>query len=60
LRIDQGAFSDFEVFLDKFASLKKANKLDAILFELPPNFTVSGFQDAERFLERIPRSTASS
>ena len=34
MRIDKGALSDFEMFLDKIAPLKKANKLGAILFRL--------------------------
>ena len=60
MRIDKGALSDFEIFLDKIAPLKKANKLGAILFQLPPSFTVSEFQNVEQFLERIPRSTVSA
>jgi uncharacterized protein YecE (DUF72 family) len=60
MRIDRGAFSDFEEFLDKISPLKKARKLGAILFQLPPSFTVSEFKNIERFLERIPRSNGSS
>jgi uncharacterized protein YecE (DUF72 family) len=60
MRIDRGAFSDFEEFLGKISPLKKARKLGAILFQLPPSFTVSEFKNIERFLERIPRSNGSS
>ncbi len=60
MRIDKGTISDFEIFLDKIAPLKKANKLGAILFRLPPSFTVTEFQNVERFLERIPRCTSSA
>ena len=60
MRIDQGAFSDFEEFLGKASPLKKAQKFGAILFQLPPSFTVSEFKNIERFLERIPRSNGSS
>ena len=60
MRIDKGALSDFEIFLDKIAPLKKANKFGAISFRLPPSFTVSEFQNVERFLERIPRCTPSA
>ena len=60
MRIDKGALSDFEMFLDKIVPLKKANKLGAILFGLPPSFTVTEFQNVERFLERIPRCTSSA
>ena len=57
MRIDKGALSDFEMFLDKIVPLKKANKLGAILFGLPPSFTVTEFQNVGRFQERIPRCT---
>jgi uncharacterized protein YecE (DUF72 family) len=60
MRIDEGALSEFEDFLDKISPLKKASKLGAILFQLPPSFTVSEFKNIERFLERIPKSTGSS
>ena len=44
LDIKKGAMTSFEEFLDKISPLKTANKLGAILFQLPPSFTVSEFQ----------------
>jgi uncharacterized protein YecE (DUF72 family) len=55
LNIDKGAITDFEEFLDKISPLKEANKLGAILIQLPPSFTVNEFKDIESFLERLPR-----
>jgi hypothetical protein len=40
--------------------LKTANKLGAILFQLPPSFTVSDFKNIEGFLDRLPSSSSSS
>ena len=36
--IKKGARTSFEEFLDKISPLKRANKLGAILFQLPPSF----------------------
>ncbi|MFY9797603.1 MAG: DUF72 domain-containing protein [Candidatus Nitrosopolaris sp.] len=36
LDIKKGAMTSFEEFVDKISPLKKANKLGAILFQLPP------------------------
>jgi uncharacterized protein YecE (DUF72 family) len=47
----------FEEFLDRIAPLKAANKLGAILFQLPPSFTVSEFRQVEGFLDRLPTTT---
>jgi len=54
LDIKKGAMTSFEEFLDKISPLKTANKLGAILFQLPPSFTVSEFKNTERFLDRLP------
>jgi uncharacterized protein YecE (DUF72 family) len=40
---------DFEEFLDKISPLKKANKLGAVLFQLPPSFTVGEFKNVESY-----------
>jgi uncharacterized protein YecE (DUF72 family) len=48
------AMTAFEEFLDRIAPLKAANKLGAILFQLPPSFTVSEFRQVEGFLDRLP------
>jgi uncharacterized protein YecE (DUF72 family) len=60
LDINKGAMVDFEEFLDKISPLKTANKLGAILFQLPPSFTVSDFKNIEGFLDRLPSSSSSS
>ncbi|MFL6350181.1 MAG: DUF72 domain-containing protein [Nitrososphaeraceae archaeon] len=60
LRTELGAFSDFEEFLEKISPLNKANKLGAVLFQLPPSFTVSEFKNVERFLDELPKSASAS
>lgn len=52
--VKKGAMTSFEEFLDKISSLKTANKLGAILFQLPPSFTVNDFKNIEQFLDRLP------
>lgn len=54
LVVEKGAISSLEEFLDKISPLKIANKLGAILVQLPPSFTVSDFKDTENFLDRLP------
>ena len=54
LSIDKGAILDLEEFLDKISPLKEANKLGAMLIQLPPSFTVDEFIDMEGFLDRLP------
>lgn len=49
-----GAAMDFEKYLDKISPLKKLNKLGAILFQLPPSFTVNEFRKIEGFLDTLP------
>jgi uncharacterized protein YecE (DUF72 family) len=56
LDIDKGAMTDFEEFIDKISPLKSANKLGAILIQLPPSFTVNDFRSIERFLDGIPNT----
>jgi uncharacterized protein YecE (DUF72 family) len=53
LDIKKGAMTSFEEFLDKISPLKTAKKLGAILFQLPPSFTVSEFKNTEQFLDRL-------
>ena|SRR5438034_8518622 len=52
--VKKGAIAQFEEFLDKISPLRTANKLGAILFQLPPSFTVSDFKNIEGFLDRLP------
>ena len=52
--INKGAMTSFEEFLDKISPLKRANKLGAILFQLPPSFTINDFKNIEQFLDRLP------
>jgi uncharacterized protein YecE (DUF72 family) len=54
LNVKQGAVELFEEFLNKISPLKTANKLGAILIQLPPSFTVKEFQNTEQFLDRLP------
>jgi uncharacterized protein YecE (DUF72 family) len=55
--IKKGAMTSFEEFLDKISPLKTANKLGAILFQLPPSFTVTDFKSIEEFLDKLPNSS---
>src|ERR671920_732883 len=43
-------------FSDKIPPLKNANKLGAIIIQLPPSFTVDEFKQAEKFLDNLPDS----
>jgi len=54
--IDKGAIRDFEEFVDKISPLKIADKLGAILIQLPPSFTVNDFRNIERFLDKLPNN----
>ncbi|MGD1834409.1 MAG: DUF72 domain-containing protein [Nitrososphaeraceae archaeon] len=54
LNITKGSISLLEEFLDKISPLKLANKLGAILIQLPPSFTVNDFQKTEDFLDKLP------
>jgi uncharacterized protein YecE (DUF72 family) len=58
--VKRGAITDFGEFLDKISPLRTANKLGAILFQLPPSFTVNDFKNIEKFLDRLPSTTVSS
>src|SRR5437867_3203188 len=55
LDIDRETITYLEEFLDKISPLKSANKLGAVLIQLPPSFTVKEFQNTEQFLDRLPR-----
>jgi uncharacterized protein YecE (DUF72 family) len=54
LDVEKGAIASFEEFLDKISPLKIANKLGAILIQLPPSFTVTDFKNTENFLDNLP------
>ena len=54
LDINKGAMASLEEFLDKISPLKLANKLGAVLVQLPPSFTVREFKNTEEFLDRLP------
>ena len=56
--VKKGAMTSLEEFLDKISPLKRANKLGAILFQLPPNFTVHDFKNIEEFLDRLPTNNS--
>ena len=54
LDVNKGAITYFEEFLDKISPLRTAKKLGAILFQLPPSFTVNDFKNIEQFLDKLP------
>jgi uncharacterized protein YecE (DUF72 family) len=53
LDVKKNVLNDFEVFLEKISPLRSANKLGAILIQLPPSFTVSEFKNVESFLNEL-------
>jgi uncharacterized protein YecE (DUF72 family) len=55
LNIGQDAHSDFARFLEMLEPLFTYKKLGAILFQLPPYFTVDDFSKIEPFLDKIPK-----
>jgi uncharacterized protein YecE (DUF72 family) len=54
LGVEQGAVEDFQKYLEMLEPLQKYNKLGAILFQLPPYFTVADFAKIEHFLDKLP------
>jgi uncharacterized protein YecE (DUF72 family) len=54
-RLGTDAMPLFQEYLERISPLKKADKLGAILLQMSPNFTVSNFKNAERFLDKLPR-----
>jgi uncharacterized protein YecE (DUF72 family) len=54
LEVNKSVMTDFEEFLDKISPLKNANKLGAVLIQLPPSFTVNDFKNIEKFLDKLP------
>lgn len=57
LDLSKDVISDLEEFLDKISPLYHANKLGAILIQLPPSFTIASFSILENFLEKLPRKS---
>jgi len=55
LSLAQNSLSDFEEYLEMLEPLKTYNKLGAILFQLPPFFTVDDFSKIEPFLDKLPQ-----
>ena len=54
LNVEKGAITSLEEFLDKISPVKNADKLGAVLIQLPPSFTVKEFSNTEQFLDRLP------
>ena len=54
LDVSKGAMALLDEFLDKISPLKIANKLGAVLIQLPPSFTLKEFRNTEEFLDRLP------
>lgn len=55
LDVSKRAMALLDEFLEKISPLKSANKLGAVLIQLPPSFTVQEFKNTEKFLDRLPR-----
>jgi uncharacterized protein YecE (DUF72 family) len=53
LDVNKNVLKDFESFLEKISPLRSANKLGAILIQLPPSFTVGEFKNVESFLNEL-------
>ena len=53
LDIKKNVLKDFEAFLEKISPLRNANKLGAILIQLPPSFRVDEFKNVESFLNEL-------
>ena len=51
----KGAIEAFSEYLDRISILKNADKLGAILIQLPPSFTVKEFKNVESFLDKLPK-----
>jgi uncharacterized protein YecE (DUF72 family) len=51
----KGATDAFELFLETISPLRVANKLGAILIQLPPSFSVKEFRNVEHFLDKLPK-----
>lgn len=54
LSVKDGAMDAFQEYLDRIFPLKKAGKLGALIFQLPPSFTVNNFKSIESFLDKLP------
>ena len=50
LNIRRNVIDDLTLFIDKISPLKNANKLGAIVIQLPPSFTIKEFRKLEKFL----------
>ncbi len=50
LNIYNNVIDDLTLFIDKISPLKNANKLGAIIIQLPPSFTIKEFRKLEEFL----------
>lgn len=55
LDVKSGAIDALGEFLERIGPLKKANKLGAVLIQLPPSISVTQFRQAESFLEKLPQ-----
>ncbi|HKX81921.1 MAG TPA: DUF72 domain-containing protein [Nitrososphaera sp.] len=55
LDLRAGAADAIAEFLERIDPLRRADKLGAVLIQLPPSFTVREFRQAESFLDSLPR-----
>jgi uncharacterized protein YecE (DUF72 family) len=49
--------ADLKEFLDKISPLNNANKLGAIIIQLPPSFTIKESKNLEKFLDALKNNT---
>jgi uncharacterized protein YecE (DUF72 family) len=57
LNIYDNVLDDLTLFIDKISPLKNANKLGAIIVQLPPSFTIKEFRKLEEFLYVIKNNS---
>jgi uncharacterized protein YecE (DUF72 family) len=57
LDVSKDMMADLKEFLDKISPLNNANKLGAIIIQLPPSFTIKESKNLEKFLDALKNNT---
>jgi uncharacterized protein YecE (DUF72 family) len=57
LNIYNNVINDLTLFIDKISPLKNANKVGAVVIQLPPSFTIKEFRKLEEFLYVIKNNS---
>jgi uncharacterized protein YecE (DUF72 family) len=57
LDVSKDIMADLKEFLDKISPLNNANKLGAIIIQLPPSFTIKESKNLEKFLDALKNNT---